>query len=263
MPGNARKKIAAIIGAIFIIAAGAAVWSAIENDDSTEGGISVSGTIEAEEVVLSAPVGGVVNEITVEEGDTVQSGEVLVMLNASAVEARVRQAEAGLAAANVRLSLSQDSPREEDRTLATAEVDRAQAVLDEAHALLAQLTLSAPIGGIVQDLFFNVGEIIAPGAQVARIIDLSRVDVIVFVSEQDLGFIRIGDRAEVSVDSYPGRVFMGTIVRISTEAEFTPSTVQTKEDRTTIVYEVNISVTNRDKRLKAGMPADAVIVPSP
>ncbi len=67
-----------------------------------------------------------------------------------------------------------------------------------------------------------------------------------------------GQRAEVSVDAYPGQVFVGAVSRIAREAEFTPSNVQTKADRAKLVFAVNILLPNADGRLKAGLPADVV-----
>jgi len=70
----------------------------------------------------------------------------------------------------------------------------------------------------------------------------------------------LGQRAEVTVDTFPGRVFAGRVSEISSRAEFTPGNVQTKEDRVKLVFGVKIRLDNRDGSLKPGMPADATLL---
>jgi HlyD family secretion protein len=72
--------------------------------------------------------------------------------------------------------------------------------------------------------------------------------------------VKLGQRAQVSIDSYPNRVYEGTVTYISSEAEFTPKTVQTKEERVKLVFGVKVSVQNPHGDLKPGMPADVGIL---
>jgi HlyD family secretion protein len=82
----------------------------------------------------------------------------------------------------------------------------------------------------------------------------------IYISETDIGRVRQGQKANVTVDSFPGQVFAGTVTFIAQEAQFTPRNVQTKDERATTVFAVRIELTNSDHGLKPGMPADAVIV---
>jgi HlyD family secretion protein len=70
---------------------------------------------------------------------------------------------------------------------------------------------------------------------------------------------KLGQKVDVTNDTYPDKVYEGTVVYISTEAEFTPKNIQTKDERTKLVFAVKIELPNLDYELKAGMPADAVI----
>jgi len=74
--------------------------------------------------------------------------------------------------------------------------------------------------------------------------------------------VRLGQLAEIRIDSYPDRVLSGTVVFISPEAEFTPKNVQTREERVKLVYRVKIEIPNPESILKPGMPADASIMTS-
>jgi HlyD family secretion protein len=86
--------------------------------------------------------------------------------------------------------------------------------------------------------------------------DLSRLWVRVYVSEQDLGRVRLGEAAVVRVDAYPARTFTGRVSWISPKAEFTPKNVQTREARADLVYAVKVDLANPRGELKIGMPAD-------
>jgi multidrug resistance efflux pump len=86
------------------------------------------------------------------------------------------------------------------------------------------------------------------------------VTLTVYVPEDKLGHVFIGQRVEVRVDSFPERTFLGDVVAIAHEAEFTPRNVQTQEERVNMVFAVDVSIPNPDHALRPGLPADAVIV---
>jgi len=88
--------------------------------------------------------------------------------------------------------------------------------------------------------------------------DLSSVRLTVYVPEDRYGQVKLGQTVSISVDSYPGVTFSGTVLRIADQAEFTPRNVQTVDGRRTTVFAVEIEVPNADYRLKPGMPADVV-----
>ena len=75
----------------------------------------------------------------------------------------------------------------------------------------------------------------------------------------NLGRVKLGQQVKLSTDSYPGKVYMGTISFISSEAEFTPKQIQTKEERVKLVYRIKIDVDNPKHELKSNMPVDGEI----
>jgi HlyD family secretion protein len=93
--------------------------------------------------------------------------------------------------------------------------------------------------------------------------DLSEVRLKVFVPETQIGLVKLGQKVQVTVDSYPGQIFEGEVSYISPRAEFTPKNVQTKEERVNTVFAVKVSIPNPEMHLKPGMPADAVIGGNP
>jgi HlyD family secretion protein len=146
------------------------------------------------------------------------------------------------------------------------EIDAALSGVEQAEATVAVLkqkltycSVEAPSSGTVMYKLAEPGEVAGPGLSLGIIADLSTVKVKGYVSEKDLGYVKIGRPAHIYIDSRPGRPIKGTVTWIASEAEFTPKNIQTREERVKTVYEVKVSVDNRDGTLKTGMPADIVI----
>jgi HlyD family secretion protein len=106
----------------------------------------------------------------------------------------------------------------------------------------------------------EIGEIITQGTPVYTIGDLTNPWIKVYIKEDKLGLVKLGQKAQVSIDSFPDKVYEGTVTHIASEAEFTPKNVQTKEERVKLVFGVKVSVKNMSNELKPGMPADVKIL---
>ncbi len=147
--------------------------------------------------------------------------------------------------------------QEVEAALARAESAAAQADLLEKK--VRDCVITAPAEGTVTLRGIESGEYVSPGAPVFRVTNLDRVKLMIYVAEADLGKIKTGQDASIFVDSHPDRPFHGTIVYISPIAEFTPKNVQTKEERTKLVFAVKVEADNPEGILKPGMPADASV----
>lgn len=146
---------------------------------------------------------------------------------------------------------------------AQAEVDQAQKGVEQAQANLdlldtqiSKLIVKAPFDGIVLSRQAEPGETINSGYAVLTIGQLKDLTITVYIPENRLGEVSIGETANVGVDSYPNEKFKATVTYISDQAEFTPRNVQTAEGRKTTVFAVKLRLTETDGRLKPGMPAD-------
>ena len=93
-----------------------------------------------------------------------------------------------------------------------------------------------------------------------QVADLSSVELVIYIPETELGKVQLGQKAEISVDTYPDKTFNGKVIYISPQAEFTPKNIQTQEERTKLVFAVKIKIDNPEFELKDGMPADASII---
>ncbi|OPZ86699.1 MAG: putative multidrug resistance protein EmrK [bacterium ADurb.Bin429] len=103
------------------------------------------------------------------------------------------------------------------------------------------------------------GELVTPGQPIVRVAELRQVWLRVYVPEPQMGRIKLGQRAEITTDTYPTKRYAGTVIEIAQQPEFTPKNVQTKGERVKLVFGVKIAIENPEQELKPGMPADAVI----
>lgn len=155
------------------------------------------------------------------------------------------------------LALLRQGPREEVVEAQRAMVRQAEASVAQVEALLAQATIEAPFDGLVTVRHREPGETVAPGLPVLTVRNMDDRWVRIYVREDAIGRVSIGQTASVYSDTYPDREFEGRVTFISSEAEFTPRNVQTTEERTRLVYAVKVKISGDDEHvLKPGVPAD-------
>jgi len=157
------------------------------------------------------------------------------------------------------LSLVREGPRKEEITAAENRVQQARAALAASEERLKDTTIYAPFSGVILRKNIELGEIVAPGIPLYTIGDLENPWIKVYVKEDKLGHVKLGQKAKVTTDSYPGKTYEGTVTFISSEAEFTPKYVQTQEERVKLVFGVKVMLKNINDELKPGMPADVRI----
>ncbi len=206
-------------------------------------------------------------------------------------ESDLQAAEAAVRATRERLAMLEEGSRTEDIRMAQAERDRAAAALEAARAnaatldlrqqdvrvaeaavreaqsnvqrletQVAELKVFAPLDATVLTKAVEEGEVVAAGKPLVLLGDLDHPWIKVYVTETEVGKVMLGAPARILVDSFPQQPFRGTITWIADQAEFTPKNIQTKEERVNLVYAVKITIDNSQRRLKAGMTADAELL---
>ena len=175
-------------------------------------------------------------------------------------EARYQVALAQHEAAQQALLKVRKLSRPEEVRAAQARLAQAEAGRDLLAKTISDATIVSPVSGMVTNKAVEPGEFVGPGVPLLTIADLDDVRLNIYVTEVELGRVRLGQRAEIRIDSHPDRSLMGTVIFISPEAEFTPKNVQTREERVKLVYRVKIEIPNPENILKPGMPADASIM---
>lgn len=174
-------------------------------------------------------------------------------------ESRFTIAQAQLNSAKQQVQKMQRFARAEDLAAAKARLEQAQASAGILRRQLEDATILTPVAGTVTHRPVEEGELVGVGTTVATVARLETLNLVIYVNEVDLAKVQVGGGADIVIDAHPDRTFRGKVVYISPLAEFTPKNVQTKEDRTKLVFGVKIEVENGERILKSGMPADAWI----
>jgi HlyD family secretion protein len=165
------------------------------------------------------------------------------------------QTKAQMEAAQARAGQVASGARTDQVAAAQAALERAHAVLKASDAVLEDLKIYAPIGGVVVSRNYEPGEYVTMGASIATVTDLSDMWIKVYIPTDDLPSIKLGQQASFTVSGL-AQTFKGTVDQIATKGEFTPKAIQTEKERTNVVYAVKIRVGDGGGALKPGMPAD-------
>lgn len=176
-----------------------------------------------------------------------------------AAESAVAIAEAGIDLARANLYQIKAGPLEAEIKMAEASLREAEAQLRLVERQMEEFSLISPTDGIVAELLVRKGEIVAPGGPVARILDPTYTTVKVYVPEQKVALLKVGDSVKITADAYPDETFEGSLIRISDQAQFTPTLVLTEEERVKLVFEVEILIDSGVGKIKQGMPVDVEI----
>jgi len=205
---------------------------------------------------------------TVEAGNAERSHERLAPLAAKNLASReqldnaksaAEAARAHLQAAQDALDLAVAGPRQEDVAAARATLQAYQAQLALARRELADAELRAPAAGVIQDRILEPGDMASPQRPVYTLALTDPLWVRAYVAQSDLGKVPMGALARVSTDSFPDKSYPAWVGYISPTAEFTPKSVETREVRTSLVYQVRVYVCDSQGELRLGMPATVSI----
>ena len=139
-------------------------------------------------------------------------------------------------------------------------IEAAQKELNLVVNQIGKTRISAPIDGTVLAKAVEAGEFVQPGRTVAVLVDLTRVELKVFIPEKDIGKITLGEKARVRVDAFPDQLFEARVTRVDQRAQFTPRDIHMPEERVRMVFGVTLNLDNPNGALKPGMPADAWIL---
>lgn len=258
---NKRLVIAGVvIGALIL--AGYVVFFTIRFMDQ---GLYGTGTIEVTEIVVSSKVTGRIIQLNIDEGSNVITGEVLVEVEKQDYRAQLDNAQAKDKLAKTEYKRNQEmyaskSISADQMDTARSNYDAAAAALTLAENQLSYTTIPSPIRGVILSKAVEIGELVVPGSPIATMANLDEVKLYLYVGEKMIGQLKYGGVVKVTVDSFPGKAFMGKVSYISDKEEFTPKPIQTQEERTTYVYKVKVIIPNPNHDLKPGMPADGLFL---
>ncbi len=176
-----------------------------------------------------------------------------------AAKFKMLQAESGFDLAKSNGILQQDQ-LEGELEIAQIQLEQSQNIVTQTAVELDKLSIKSPISGTVNSLLVKPGEFAQMGKVMAQINDDKNLTIRAYVSEANIAKVKVGKTVEVYTDAAGTKAFKGTILRIGSQAEFTPKNIQTKEERMNTVFEVKIQVLDPEGSVKAGMPVDIRIL---
>jgi HlyD family secretion protein len=175
------------------------------------------------------------------------------------VEARNTIAQAQYQSALQTVKKLKQWTRPEDLRAAQARLDQSKSSVAILEKAIDDCFVRTPVSGTVTNKPVETGELITQGTIIATVSKLDKVHLVIYVTERDLGKIKLNQEAGIKIDSHPKDTFIGKVIYISPKAEFTPKNIQTKEERVKLVFRIKIEIDNANGILKPGMPADAVL----
>lgn len=181
--------------------------------------------------------------------------KVVEELRAGARPEQKAQAAARAQEAQAAANLVLAGTRVEDLRAAAAQVGAAQARVDQLDVMIDELTIRAPAAASVESLDLRPGDLLAPNAPAATVLEADQLYVRVYVPETQIGRIKIGDIVPITVDSWPDKSFKGKVEYINVKGEYSPRNLQTADERADQVFAVRIGLIEGKDRLRAGMAA--------
>ena len=236
-----NKKV--VLPLIIIAAASIAVYLLLLKNS----GFTYAGTVEATEVDLSSRLTGVIASVNVREGDKVSANEQLVNLSVDDVRVAAEAADSDYKRA-VELLAAGSMNREA--------FDKLKFKWEDAEVRLAWSNIRSPLNGTVITRYHEPGEMVNPGTKLLTIADLKHPWAYVYVPQPMLSKISIGMQVNGFVQEDGNRAVTGKIEHVNDTAEFTPKNVQTRKERTRLVFGVKVVFINDDEFLKPGMTVE-------
>jgi len=172
---------------------------------------------------------------------------------------QIQAAEAALKQAEAEYALIKAGPRKETIDQARAKVRVARETVKQAGQQLSYTELRAPMDGVVMSTAAEEGEYLNPASPVLTLGRVSKPWLRAYIPESELGRVKLGQEVTVTTDAFDGKTYPGKLSYISSQAEFTPKTVQTFEERVKLMFRIKVLLDNPENELKPGMPADGLI----
>lgn len=268
-----QKKLSLYIGvAAIVIVAFLAFFEFFREREKNSSELVIYGNVDIRQVDLGFRVFGKVSKLMYDEGDHVEAGKLLAILDKVPYEEKVAEAKARVLSVESSLSNSMAKFKKREEVIPAAisqeeyddafynletmkaNLDEAKAALDVAMTNYDDTDMLCPTNGVILTRIREPGSVISPGDPVFTLSIDNPLWIRTYVSEPNLGKIYFGMKAEVTTDTRPLKIFHGHIGFISPVAEFTPKNVESTELRTDLVYRLRVIVDDPTHELKQGMP---------
>jgi HlyD family secretion protein len=247
--GSAVKQIAAIL------VSAVALFAVYKKHESPSVGLldcfrphserfMYAGVLEVTKVILSSRIASEIVSFKLSEGDAVKKGQTIAKLDDETYRIASKQ-------------LNNDYDRSlrlvRDGHIATEQHERIERAKKDNDLHIKWCEIRSPVDGIIMTKFKEEGEFVLPGTNILSVADTNDIWTFFYVEHDRIHRLKIGDEVKCRLSESPERIFSGTLIKINEEAEFTPKNVQTRKERTRLVYGVKVKFKNNDLTLKPGM----------
>jgi HlyD family secretion protein len=234
-----KKKIPLVL---LVLAAAFTAWKLSHREP-----FMYAGTVEATYVDISPQVTTTIASVDAREGDPVKMGQTLVNLTGDDIKLAAEIAERDYQRA-LKLRNSGSLPQES--------FDRLRFKRDDAALRASWCVIKSPLDGNVIDRYHEPGELVNPAMKLLTLADLNHVYAYLYVPQTMLARVKVGQTVDAVIPELDMKRIPATITHVRDQAEFTPKNVQTREERTRLVYGIKISFDNADRLLKPGMTVE-------
>ena len=205
--------------------------------------------------------------VSKQQRDTAEANWKMALAQQQSAEQKLDQLKRGyrpeeIAAAEARYHQTQATLEKFERGNRPEDIEAARAALAMDEARFRERQVLSPSAATVEVLDVRPGDLIAPNTPVATLLERDQIYVRIYIPETEIGHIRVGEKAEIHVDSFPHQTFGGVVEQINQQAEFLPRNVQTREERVHQVFGVKVRIDDPSHRVLAGMAADIKLSPA-
>lgn len=236
---NKGKVLLSIVGIIFFVVGGLFIREKFFIED-----FFYSGTLEATRVVIPSRIPSQIVRFEVKEGDRLKKGQTIAVLDDSDLK---------IALKNIKSKYDRGLSLYKNGRFTKTELETLEAEKDETELKIRWCTICSTTAGVVLSKYKEEGEWVSPGMGVLSVADIKNIWAFFYVEQDKIASLSLGMPIEGVLPEMPGRVFRGKIIKINDEPEFTPKNVQTRKERTRLVYGIKVQFENNDETLKPGM----------
>ncbi|HYA64467.1 MAG TPA: efflux RND transporter periplasmic adaptor subunit [Candidatus Sulfotelmatobacter sp.] len=205
--------------------------------------------------------------VSKQQRDTAEANWKMALAQKENTEHKLDELQRGyrpeeIAAAEARYHQTQATLEKLERGNRREDVAAARAAFAYDEARFRERQVLAPAAATVEVLDVRPGDLIPPNTPVATLLEREQIYVRIYIPETVIGRVRVGQKAEIRVDSFPNQVFQGEVEQINQQAEFLPRNVQTREERVHQVFGVKVRIDDSSHHVLAGMAADVRLSPN-
>jgi HlyD family secretion protein len=236
-----NKKVKVLLGIAAVIVLAFLAKTYIFNPD-----FLYAGTLEATKVDLSSQLNSSISSVNVQEGAHVTVDQELVVLSCEDYKATAQLAK------NI---YDRNELLFKKGVVSKDMLDQISNKLQEANIHVSWCIIDSPIQGTVLSRYHEPGEIVSPGSKLITLANIADIWAYIYVPQTEVAKLKVGMEVSGILSELDNRKFKGKIIKINSEAEFTPKNVQTRSERTRLIYGVKVSFlgSNEDEILKPGM----------